>query len=145
MIRRSEVGEYCKGRQQNYAAARALLPQALESLKAERDQVKDHVKAVLSTLIPFLPGEVSYEVCLVDDCDVAETRTVDDGGQLIVVNRHFLGFLRNFIELIARGIRLGEGGAAIVSYDVNDAEKAQFGRVIGEYLELGSPLINPLI
>ena len=143
MIRSSEVGEYCKGRQQNYAAARALLPRALESVKAERDQAKGHVEAILSTLVPFLPGEVRYEVCLVDDCDVAETQMVDDGRQLIVVNRHYLGFLRNFVELIARGIRFGESGRAMVSYGVDDNDKAQFGKIIGEYLEIGAALTFP--
>lgn len=143
MIRRSEVGEYCKGRQQNYAAARALLPQALESLRFERDKLQEYVSAVLSTLVPFLPGDVSYQVCLVDDCDVAETQTVDDGGQLIFVNRHFLGFLRNFVELVARGVRFGEDGRGMVAYNVDDDEKVQFGNIIGEYLELGSPLTFP--
>lgn len=143
MIRSSEVGEYCKGRQQNYAGARALLPRAVESVKAERDQAKGHVEAILSTLVPFLPSEVGYQVCLVDDCDVADTQMVEDGGQLIVVNRHYLGFLRNFVELIVRGIRLGEGGSAMVSYGVDDDDKVQFGKMIGEYLELGSPLTFP--
>lgn len=143
MIRSSEVGEYCKGRQQNYAAARALLPRALESVKVERDQAKGHVEAILSTIVPFLPAAVRYEVCLIDECDVAETQMVDDGRQLIVVNRHFLGFLRNFIELISRGIRFGEGGRAMVSYGVDDDDQAQFGKIIGEYLELGAPLTFP--
>lgn len=143
MIRRAEVSEYCKGRQQNHAAARVLLPQVLESLKAERDQVKGHIDAVLSTLVPFLPGEVSYEACLVDDCNVAETRTVDDGGQLILVNRHFPAFLRNFIELIARGVQFGEGGRGIVNYNMSDDEKRLFGLGVGEYLNFGAPLSFP--
>lgn len=143
MIRRSEVGEYWKGRQQSYAAARALLPQALESLKFERDHYQEYASAVLSTLVPFLPGGVSYQVYLVDDCDVADTRTVDDGEQLIFVNRHFLGFLRNFIDFIARGVGFEEGGRATVNYDVDNDEKVQFGKTIGEYLELGSCLTFP--
>ena len=144
MIRRAELTEYCKGRQQNYAAARVLLPQALESVRAERDQVKGHIDAVLSTLVPFLPDQTIYELYLVDDCDVAETVTMDDGGQLIVVNRHFISFLRNFVELIARGIGVGEDGRGIVNYGVSDDEKKLFGQGIGEYLNFGAPLSFPL-
>lgn len=65
------------------------------------------------------------------------------GGQLVLVNRHYLGFLRNFVELIARGIRLGDGGHAMVSYGVDDDDKVQFGKIIGEYLELGAALTFP--
>lgn len=143
MIRRGDVNEYCKGRQQNYAAARALLPRALELLKAERDQAKGHIENILSTLAPFLPSGGEYEVCLVDDCNVAETVTIDDGGQLILLNRHFIPFLRNFIELIARGIHLGEGGRGTVDYNTDNDEKRLFGLCIGEYLNFGVPLSFP--
>ncbi|ESQ82986.1 hypothetical protein [Asticcacaulis benevestitus] len=143
MIRRIELREYVKGRQQNYAAARALLPQAMEKLNFERAKVAENIEAVLSSLVPFLPSEVSYEVCLVDDCDVAETISVDDGAQLIVVNRHFIAFLRNFIELIARGIRLDDGGRGVVNYEIPEDERRIFGVGIGEYLNFGSPLISP--
>lgn len=144
MIRRPELKEYLKGRQQNYAAARVLLPRALESLKLERDHSQEYIAAVLETLSPFLPSEVGVEAYIVDDCDVAETEAIDDGVQLIVVNRHFLAFLRNFAEIISRGIQLGKDGSAIVSYHVDDDEKALFGRGIGEYLEFGTPLTFPL-
>lgn len=142
-IARAEVSEICRRRQQNYAAARLLLPRALESLKLERDQVQRHVEGVLGTLIPFLPDHVEYEVCLEDKCDVAETAQIDDGGQLVLINRHFLAFLRNFVELVSRGIRLGEGGRGIVEYEVSDDEKRMFGFGIGEYLNFGTPLSFP--
>lgn len=144
MIRRPELKEYLKGRQQNYAAARVLLPRALESLQFERNHVQAHIEAALGTLLPFLPSEVGFEAYLVDDCDVAETEAIDDGSQLIVVNRHFLAFLRNFAELISRGVRLGKDGSGIISYNVDDDEKTLFGRGIGEYLEFGTPLTFPV-
>ena len=142
-IRRSELSEYRKGRQQNYAAARTLLPQALEKLNFERSKVAENIEAVLSSLAPFLPSEASYEVCLVDDCDVAETVTVDDGAQLIVVNRHFITFLRNFVELIARGIRLDDSRNGVVNYETLEDDRILFGMGIGEYLNFGAPLTSP--
>ena len=143
IIRRAEVREFCRRRQQNYAAARLLLPHALECLKLERDRVQRHVEGVLETLIPFLPGQVEYEVCLEDKSDVAETAQIDDGGQLVLINRHFLAFLRNFVEVVSRGIRLGESGRGIVDYEVSDDEKRMFGCGVGEYLNFGTPLSFP--
>lgn len=143
IIPRAAVNEICRRRQQNYAAARLLLPRALEGLKLERDQVQQHVEGVLTTLKPFLPDQVEYEVCVEDKCDVAETAQIDDGGQIVFINRHFIAFLRNFVELVSRGIRLGEGGQGVVDYNVSDDEKRMFGNGIGEYLSFGTPLSFP--
>lgn len=143
MIPRDTVREFVKGRQQNYAAARVLLPDALDALASEREQIKENVDGVLSSILPHLPGQVSYEVYLDDICSIAETVQVDDGGQIIFVNRHFLGFLRNFIELVARGIRLGEGGQGIVDYGMSAEEKRLFGLGVGEYLNFGAPVSFP--
>lgn len=143
MIRRDEVRDYCQGRQQNYAAARVLLPQALLSLKKERDQAKVYIDDILSTLAPYLPEKYSYDVVLVDDCNVADTLNVDDGSQLICINRHFLQFLRNLIELIARGICLGEDGQGIVNLNMDDNDTRLFGLGIGEYLNFGTPISFP--
>lgn len=143
IIPRAAVREIRRRRQQNYDATRVLLPRALESLKLERDRVQRHVEGILGALNPFLPRHVEYEVCLEDKCDVAQTVQIDDGGQLVFINRHFLAFLRNFVELVSRGIRLGDGDRGIVNYEVSDEEKQIFGSGIGEYLNFGTPLSFP--
>lgn len=143
MIPRADLSEYVRGRQQDYAAARALRPQALEGLKFVRDQHTSYVQAILESLTPFLPDGANYEACIVDSCDVADTIGIDDGGQLICVNRHFLSFMRNFIELVVRGIEATDDETIAVNWQVDDEDLLLFGRVIGEYLEIGVPLTSP--
>ena len=140
MISRPDVRDYCLGRQQNYATARALLPKSFENLNIERETTQEHLDGVLETLLPFLSNEVVYETCLVDTCDVAETLRVDDGGQLICIGRHFIVFLRDFVEIVTRGIRLGDSGSAIVDYAVNEDDKKSLGCALGEHLNFGVPL-----
>lgn len=143
MIPLAEVSEYVKGRQQDYAASRVLRPEALDGLRFVRDQYTAHIQTILKTLSPFVPNDINFEACVVDNCDVADTVAIDDGGQLICVSRHFLEFMRNFIELVVRGIQTSDDENFVVNRGVDDEDMKLFGRVIGEYLEIGAPLTFP--
>lgn len=137
-----DVSELIRLMQKDYSAAQLLNPDAAAAARQERDLLVGHVRGILDTLTPFLPGEVHYEVHIVDDVEVAETRSVADGRQLIFVAPHYIAFLRNLIDLLVAGIAINEDGAVRIPFAVQDEELKLFGNNLGEYIELGAPLTD---
>ena len=105
LISSRDVAEQIRSMQKDYSAADLLNPDAARGARYERDLLSRQIRSILDTLTPFLPGEVRYEAHLVDEVDVAETRGVRDGRQLILVGRHFIAFLRNLVDVLCQASR----------------------------------------
>lgn len=142
-IGRSDVDEYIRSMQQDYGPSRALNPEAAQKAKAERDLIAQNVRKILESVAPLLPGEIRYAAHVVDLVPVALTRAVADGTQLILIGRHYIAFLRSMIPAIMSGVNLHADGRVSVQYRVSDEEAAAFGLLLGEYLEIGTPLTLP--
>jgi hypothetical protein len=142
-IDRSDVDEYVRSMQQDYGASRALNLEAAQKARAERDLVAQNVRKILESIAPLLPGEVRYEAHVVDSVPVALTRAVSDGTQLILIGRHYIAFLRSMIPAMMSGVNLNVDGGISVQYGVSDEEATAFGVLLGEYLEIGTPLTLP--
>ena len=143
VIARADVAEYVRGFLDTAAATRVLNPEALEGRTREREAIQTHVESVLRSFGPYLPSlpeTLLFEAHIVDKVDVAQTIAVDDGGQLILLGRHFIAFLRSLIETLVEGLKIDPDGEIRVRFEVTDAERSLFGTMIGEYLELRATL-----
>jgi hypothetical protein len=140
-IDRADVGDFLQSMQQDYTAANALHPGAEQKVQVESSALSHELNKTLETLVPFLPDGARYNAYAIDNVDVAMTAEVADGGQLILVGRHYIAFLRNMIDCLVSGITLGAEGSARIAFDLTEAETAALGNTLGHYLELGTPLI----
>jgi hypothetical protein len=144
-IDRCAVRGFIRTRQQNFAPTRVLNPEAEKASLEEREMVRKFLAEIFDSIAPDLPDQpsVAYEIHLVDDIDVAQTQTVSDGGQLILISRQYLMFLRNLVEAVSSGVTISDEGMAVVTLRVTEDESKKFGRNLGEYLEIGTPLTFP--
>jgi hypothetical protein len=139
-IARADVGEFLQSMRQDYSAANALNPGVELKVQAESRALRHEVNKILETLVQFLPEGALYEVHVIDNTDTAMTAEVADGGQLILLGRHYITFLRNMIDCLVSGIAIGPEGSATVNFNLTEEEKTAFGNTLGHYLELGTPL-----
>ncbi len=129
--------------QQDYSAARILNPDAATKVETERRLLSKQLEDIFETISPFLPGETKYEIHIADNIDVGSTIGVDDGGQVILLSRHYIAFLRNLIEMLFSGVTVGPDGVGAVKFAMTQEEREVYGKTLGEYLEVGVPLTFP--
>jgi hypothetical protein len=140
VLNRCDVHEFLLSMQQSYAAANVLAASATRNVKLESEGFSRELNKILETLTPFIPQDTPYEAYVVDNVDVAITTSVADGGQIILLGRHFICFLRNLIDSLVSGLEIADNGFARVRVDLNEHEKTGLGKTLGQYLELGIPL-----